>query len=59
MPHCITLIPGDGIGPEVAEAATKVLDATGVSISWAEQLCGLSASVERAMCCPKKRFSPV
>ena len=30
----ITLIPGDGIGPEVAEAAVRVIDATGVEINW-------------------------
>ncbi len=30
----VTLIPGDGIGPEVAEATMRVVDATGVSIEW-------------------------
>src|SRR6185312_9353771 len=30
----VTLIPGDGIGPEVTEAATRVVDATGVAIEW-------------------------
>lgn len=30
----MTLIPGDGIGPEVAEAAVRAVDATGVSIDW-------------------------
>ncbi len=30
----ITLIPGDGIGPEVCDAATQVLDASGVAIEW-------------------------
>lgn len=30
----ITLIPGDGIGPEVAQAARRVIDATGVLIDW-------------------------
>ncbi|HEX7361279.1 MAG TPA: isocitrate/isopropylmalate dehydrogenase family protein [Bryobacteraceae bacterium] len=34
MPHYCTLIPGDGIGPEVAEAAVGALEATGVDISW-------------------------
>lgn len=34
MPHQCTLIPGDGIGPEVAEAAVRVINATGVDISW-------------------------
>ncbi len=32
--HRITLIPGDGIGPEVTSAARKVLSATGVLIDW-------------------------
>jgi isocitrate dehydrogenase (NAD+) len=34
MPHRITLIPGDGIGPELAEATRRVLDATGVALEW-------------------------
>ncbi|MCC6536559.1 MAG: isocitrate/isopropylmalate dehydrogenase family protein [Bryobacterales bacterium] len=34
MTHNIVLIPGDGIGPEVADAAQRVLDATGVRIDW-------------------------
>jgi isocitrate dehydrogenase (NAD+) len=32
--HKVTLIPGDGIGPEVAAAARKAVDATGVKIDW-------------------------
>lgn len=32
--HTITLIPGDGIGPEIAEATRRVIDAAGVSIKW-------------------------
>jgi isocitrate dehydrogenase (NAD+) len=34
MPHRVTLIPGDGIGPEVTEAARVVVEATGVSVEW-------------------------
>ncbi len=34
MNHVVTLIPGDGIGPEVAKATQKVIDATGVKIDW-------------------------
>ena len=34
MPHCCTLIPGDGIGPEVATAAVRAIEATGVDIRW-------------------------
>ena len=34
MKHNITLIPGDGIGPEISEAMRRTVDATGVSINW-------------------------
>ncbi|MHC6178951.1 isocitrate dehydrogenase (NAD(+)) [Clostridium sp. JNZ X4-2] len=34
MKHRVTLIPGDGIGPEVSEAARKVVNASGVDIDW-------------------------
>ena len=34
MTHAVTLIPGDGIGPEVAAATRRVVDATGVAIDW-------------------------
>ncbi len=34
MSHKVTLIPGDGIGPEVAAAARRAVDATGVHIDW-------------------------
>jgi isocitrate dehydrogenase (NAD+) len=34
MAHRVTLIPGDGIGPELAEATRRVLDATGVGFDW-------------------------
>ena len=34
MTHRVTLIPGDGIGPELAEATRRVLDATGIQFEW-------------------------
>ncbi len=34
MNHKITLLPGDGIGPEVANAATQIVEASGVSVEW-------------------------
>src|SRR5580698_189946 len=34
MPHHVTLMPGDGIGPEVSAAARRAVDATGVKIDW-------------------------
>src|SRR3954462_6585722 len=46
MTHTITLIPGDGIGPEVTEAVVRVLAASGVSIDWDRHVAGVLA-VER------------
>ncbi len=43
MAYKITLIPGDGIGPEVAEAAQRCLEATGVKIDWEVCLAGTAA----------------
>ena len=40
MPHRVTLIPGDGTGPEIAEATRRVLDATGVEFQWDVQDAG-------------------
>lgn len=40
MTHPVTLIPGDGIGPEVAFAARRAIDATGVTIAWEVQNAG-------------------
>jgi len=46
MTHTITLIPGDGIGPEVTEAVVRILAASGVSIDWERHDAGVLA-VER------------
>src|SRR6202166_426970 len=43
MTHTITLIPGDGIGPEVTDAVVSILEASGVSIDWERHLAGAAA----------------
>ena len=40
--HNITLIPGDGIGPEVTDSTRRIIDAAGVSIAWEEVHAGAS-----------------
>ncbi len=40
MTYEVTLIPGDGIGPEIAAATREVLEATGVAFTWDEQAAG-------------------
>lgn len=46
--HHITLIPGDGIGPAIVDAAVRVIDATGVKIAWDRQLAGMAAVEKHA-----------
>lgn len=43
MAYDATLIPGDGIGPEITAATVKVLEATGIDFSWDQQLGGMAA----------------
>src|SRR3989338_5663418 len=40
MKYKITLIPGDGIGPEVTDAAKRCIEATGINIDWDVQEAG-------------------
>ena len=42
MPHKVTLIPGDGTGPEITEATRRVLEGTGVAFEWDVQQAGES-----------------
>jgi isocitrate dehydrogenase (NAD+) len=43
MAHRITLIPGDGIGPEITAAVIRIIKASGVQIEWEEHLAGQAA----------------
>jgi isocitrate dehydrogenase (NAD+) len=43
MTHKITLIPGDGIGPDVTQAAVRILEATGVKFEWESFAAGAEA----------------
>ncbi|HVB97304.1 MAG TPA: isocitrate/isopropylmalate dehydrogenase family protein [Chloroflexota bacterium] len=46
MAYTVTLIPGDGVGPEIAEATRRVVDATGVKISWEVENAGADVVAE-------------
>jgi isocitrate dehydrogenase (NAD+) len=50
--HDITLIPGDGIGPEVAQATQRVLEAAGVRIAWEEHNAGADVAAKRGTTLP-------
>lgn len=41
--HTITLIPGDGIGPEVSAAVVQIIEATGVEVNWETHYAGAQA----------------
>ncbi|MEO8573994.1 MAG: isocitrate dehydrogenase (NAD(+)) [Pyrinomonadaceae bacterium] len=43
MKHTITLIPGDGIGPEIIAATVRIIEATGVDVAWETHIMGAQA----------------
>ena len=43
MTYDVTLIPGDGIGPEITAQTVRVLEASGLRFSWDEELAGVAA----------------
>ena len=47
MSHTVTLLPGDGIGPEVVDAAVTVLEATGVRFDWERHEAVGEAAIEK------------
>jgi isocitrate dehydrogenase (NAD+) len=44
--HAVTLIPGDGVGPEICDASVRVLEATGVEFDWDVQQAGENVMAE-------------
>ncbi|HEY1338932.1 MAG TPA: isocitrate/isopropylmalate family dehydrogenase [Bryobacteraceae bacterium] len=57
MAHLITLIPGDGIGPEVADATVRAVDSTGVEIEWERVEAGARALAEHGQLIPDDVFA--
>src|ERR671935_2011427 len=43
MAHTITLIPGDGIGPEVSSAVVRIIEASGAKVEWETKYAGAQA----------------
>jgi isocitrate dehydrogenase (NAD+) len=54
MGHKVTLIPGDGIGPEVTNAAVRIVDASGVKIEWEKFAAGSEAFAKYGEYIPKE-----
>jgi isocitrate dehydrogenase (NAD+) len=57
--YTVTLIPGDGIGPEVSAAAVRVLSATGVEFDWQTEVAGASAVGEHGTALPPRVLESV
>ncbi len=52
--HNITLIEGDGIGPEISDAVVKIIDAAGVKINWDKQSAGLDVIEKEGVPLPNR-----
>src|SRR5205809_8055800 len=59
MTHTITLIPGDGIGPEVTEAVLRVLLAANVTIDWERHDAGVLAFERTGRALPAELFDSI
>jgi isocitrate dehydrogenase (NAD+) len=55
----ITLIPGDGIGPEISESMKKVVEATGIEIKWEEVNAGEAVYEEKGELIPDEVFQSI
>jgi isocitrate dehydrogenase (NAD+) len=59
MSHAVTLIPGDGTGPELTEATRRVLEATGVSFEWEVKEAGVDVMEEAGTPLPQDTLDSV
>jgi isocitrate dehydrogenase (NAD+) len=59
MIHKVTLIPGDGIGPEVVNATVRVLEATGVKFEWETHQAGAEAYAKTKQYIPKELYESI
>jgi isocitrate dehydrogenase (NAD+) len=59
MPHRVTLIPGDGTGPELTEATRRVLEATGVDLEWDVRQAGVDVMEEAGTPLPEETLASV
>ena len=59
MAHRVTLIPGDGIGPEVIEAGRRAIEATGVAVEWDRREMGAGAFARTGSSLPEATLSSI
>jgi len=59
LTHRVTLIPGDGTGPELTEAARRVLEATGVAFDWDVREAGVDVMESTGTAAPEETLASV
>jgi len=59
MTTTVTLIPGDGIGPEVTSATVRVLEAAGASLEWEKHLAGMEAVARHGTPLPEELLESI
>jgi len=57
--HAVTLIPGDGIGPEVTDAVVRILDASGAKFAWERYAAGAEAFEKYEEYVPKELYESI
>ena len=57
--HTVTLIPGDGIGPEVTDAVVRILEATGLKFNWERYAAGAEAFEKHKEYIPKELYESI
>ena len=59
MKHTITLIPGDGIGPEIIAATVRIIEATGVDVAWETRIMGAKALEKHGVTLPEDTIESI
>src|SRR4026208_1682973 len=59
MKHTITLIPGDGIGPEIVAATVRIIEASGVDIEWETHILGAQAQEKFGTTLPESTIESI
>jgi len=59
MKHTITLIPGDGIGPEIVAAIVRIIEATGIDVEWETHIMGATAQEKYGTTLPEDTIESI
>jgi isocitrate dehydrogenase (NAD+) len=59
MKHTITLIPGDGIGPEIVAATVRIIEASGIDVEWETHIMGSQALEKYGTTLPEETIESI